>query len=101
MSEPQAPDATPRIAPAPAGLHRPFGFRTARPAGRMGRGLGHPGHGRRSLRRPWLSRPYFQDYFRLILIFFFAWLLAFIISPVADWLQRHLTRLPRPSPSSP
>jgi predicted PurR-regulated permease PerM len=41
-----------------------------------------------------LSR-YFQDYFRLILIFFFAWLLAFLISPVADWLQRHLTRLPR------
>ena len=27
---------------------------------------------------------YFQDYFRLILIFFFAWLLAFLISPVAD-----------------
>jgi predicted PurR-regulated permease PerM len=38
---------------------------------------------------------YFQDYFRLILIFFFAWLLAFLISPVADWLQRRLTRLPR------
>ena len=38
---------------------------------------------------------YFQDYFRLILIFFFAWLLAFLISPVADWLQRHSTRLPR------
>ena len=39
---------------------------------------------------------YFQDYFRIILIFFFAWLLAFLISPVADWLQRRLTRLPRP-----
>ena len=38
---------------------------------------------------------YFQDYFRLILIFFFAWLLAFLISPVADVLQRRLTRLPR------
>jgi len=38
---------------------------------------------------------YFQDYFRLILIFFFGWLLAFLISPVADWLQRRLTRLPR------
>jgi predicted PurR-regulated permease PerM len=38
---------------------------------------------------------YFQDYFRLILIFFFAWLLAFLISPVADFLQRRLTRLPR------
>ena len=32
---------------------------------------------------------YFHDYLRLILIFFFAWLLAFLISPVADWLQRH------------
>ena len=40
---------------------------------------------------------YFQDYFRLILIFFFAWLLAFLISPVADFLQRRLTRLPRGS----
>src|SRR6478672_7587495 len=39
---------------------------------------------------------YFQDYQRIILIFFFAWLLAFLISPVADWLQRRLTRLPRP-----
>ena len=39
---------------------------------------------------------YFQDYFRIILIFFFAWLLAFLVSPVADWLQRRLTRLPRP-----
>jgi len=38
---------------------------------------------------------YFQDYFRLILIFFFAWLLAFLISPVADLLQRRMTRLPR------
>jgi predicted PurR-regulated permease PerM len=39
---------------------------------------------------------YFQDYFRLILIFFFAWLLAFLIAPVADFLQRRMTRLPRP-----
>ena len=39
---------------------------------------------------------YFRDYFHLILIFFLAWLLAFLISPVADWLQRRLTRLPRP-----
>jgi predicted PurR-regulated permease PerM len=38
---------------------------------------------------------YFQDYFRIILIFFFAWLLAFLISPVADWLQRRVSRLPR------
>jgi predicted PurR-regulated permease PerM len=42
-----------------------------------------------------LSR-YFADYFRIILIFFLAWLLAFLMSPAADWLQRHLTRLPRP-----
>ena len=39
---------------------------------------------------------YFRDYFHLILIFFLAWLLAFLISPVADWLQRRLRRLPRP-----
>lgn len=39
---------------------------------------------------------YFENYFRIILMFFFAWLLAFLISPVADWLQRRLTRLPRP-----
>ena len=38
---------------------------------------------------------YFEDYFRLILMFFLAWLLAFLISPVADWLQRRLMRLPR------
>src|SRR5512135_1085144 len=38
---------------------------------------------------------YFQDYLRIILIFFFAWLLAFLISPVADFLQRRLRRLPR------
>ncbi len=42
-----------------------------------------------------LSR-YFADYLRIILIFFFAWLLAFLMSPAADWLQRRLTRLPRP-----
>jgi predicted PurR-regulated permease PerM len=38
---------------------------------------------------------YFENYFHLILIFFFAWLLAFLISPVADFLQRHLRRMPR------
>jgi predicted PurR-regulated permease PerM len=38
---------------------------------------------------------YFENYFHLILIFFFAWLLAFLVSPVADWLQRRLKRLPR------
>ena len=38
---------------------------------------------------------YFQDYFRIILIFTLAWLLAFLVSPVADWIQRRLTRLPR------
>jgi predicted PurR-regulated permease PerM len=39
---------------------------------------------------------YFADYLHLILIFFFAWLLAFLISPVADWIQRHSKRMPRP-----
>jgi predicted PurR-regulated permease PerM len=39
---------------------------------------------------------YFEDYLHLILIFFFAWLLAFLISPVADFLQRRMRRLPRP-----
>ena len=39
---------------------------------------------------------YFDNYSRIILIFFFAWLLAFLISPVADWLQRRLMHLPRP-----
>src|SRR6187551_1370543 len=38
---------------------------------------------------------YFEDWFHLILIFFLAWLLAFLISPVADFLQRRLRRLPR------
>ncbi len=38
---------------------------------------------------------YFEDYFHLILIFFFAWLLAFLISPAADFIQRRLTHLPR------
>ena len=38
---------------------------------------------------------YFEDYFRIILIFFFAWLLAFLISPPADFLQRRLKRMPR------
>ena len=32
--------------------------------------------------------------FAIILIFFFAWLLAFLISPVADWIQRHAKRMP-------
>ena len=39
---------------------------------------------------------YFSDYFHLILIFFFAWLLAFLISPPADFVQRRLPHLPRP-----
>jgi predicted PurR-regulated permease PerM len=38
---------------------------------------------------------YFRDYFHLGLIFFLAWLLAFLVSPVADFLQRRLHRLPR------
>ena len=38
---------------------------------------------------------YFRDYFHLLLIFVLAWLLASLISPVADFLQRRLRRLPR------
>ena len=38
---------------------------------------------------------YFQDYFHLILMFGLAGLLAFLISPVADFLQRRLSHLPR------
>ena len=39
---------------------------------------------------------YFESYYRIILIFFLAWLLAFLLSPAADFLQRRLKRLPRP-----
>jgi predicted PurR-regulated permease PerM len=39
---------------------------------------------------------YFEDYLHIVLIFFFAWLLAFLVAPPADWLQRHLRHLPRP-----
>jgi len=39
---------------------------------------------------------YFENYFHIILIFFFAWLLAFLISPPADFLQRRLRHMPRP-----
>jgi predicted PurR-regulated permease PerM len=38
---------------------------------------------------------YFRDYFHLGLIFFLAWLLAFLVSPVADFIQQRLHRLPR------
>src|SRR5260221_1982644 len=38
---------------------------------------------------------YFRDYFHLALIFFLAWLLAFLVSPIADFLQQRLRRLPR------
>jgi predicted PurR-regulated permease PerM len=38
---------------------------------------------------------YFRDYFHLALIFFLAWLLASLISPVADFLQHRLRHLPR------
>ncbi len=38
---------------------------------------------------------YFRDYFPLALIFFLAWLLAFLVSPIADFLQQRLHRLPR------
>jgi predicted PurR-regulated permease PerM len=40
---------------------------------------------------------YFRDYSHLALIFFLAWLLASLISPIADFLQRRLRHLPRPA----
>jgi predicted PurR-regulated permease PerM len=38
---------------------------------------------------------YFRDYFHLGLIFLLAWLLASLVSPVADYLQHRLRHLPR------
>ncbi len=38
---------------------------------------------------------YFQDYFEIILIFFFAWFIAFLVTPPVDWIQRHVPRMPR------
>ncbi len=38
---------------------------------------------------------YFRDYSHLGLIFFLAWLLAALISPIADRLQHRLRRVPR------
>jgi len=38
---------------------------------------------------------YFQDYFHLILMFALAGLLAFIISPFAGFLEKHLPHMPR------
>ena len=38
---------------------------------------------------------YFHDYSHLALIFFSAWLIASLVSPVADFLQRRLRHLPR------
>jgi predicted PurR-regulated permease PerM len=38
---------------------------------------------------------YFRDYSHLFLIFFFAWLLASLIAPIADFLQHRLRHLPR------
>ena len=39
---------------------------------------------------------YFQDYLGIILIFFFAWFIAFLVTPPVDWIERHLPRMPRP-----
>src|SRR2546430_4689028 len=39
---------------------------------------------------------YFRDYFRIIVIFTVAWLLAFLIAPLADRLQGRFSRVPRP-----
>jgi predicted PurR-regulated permease PerM len=38
---------------------------------------------------------YFQDYFEIILIFFFAWFIAFLVTPPVDWIQRHIPKMPR------
>ncbi len=38
---------------------------------------------------------YFQDYLEIILIFFFAWFIAFLVTPPVDWIQRHVPRMPR------
>jgi predicted PurR-regulated permease PerM len=38
---------------------------------------------------------YFQDYFEIILIFFFAWFIAFLVTPPVDFIQRHAPRMPR------
>jgi hypothetical protein len=38
---------------------------------------------------------YFRDYFRIIVIFTVAWLLALLIAPLADRVQRLFARLPR------
>lgn len=38
---------------------------------------------------------YFQDYFEIILIFFFAWFIAFLVTPPVDFIQRHVPRMPR------
>ena len=39
---------------------------------------------------------YFRDYFRIIVIFTVAWLLALLIAPLADRLQGRFSRVPRP-----
>lgn len=38
---------------------------------------------------------YFRDYFEIILIFFFAWFIAFLVTPPVDFIQRHVPRMPR------
>ncbi len=38
---------------------------------------------------------YFQDYLEIILIFFFAWFIAFLVTPPVDFIQRHVPRMPR------
>ena len=38
---------------------------------------------------------YFQDYFEIILIFFFAWFIAFLVTPPVDWIQRRVPKMPR------
>ncbi len=38
---------------------------------------------------------YFQDYLEIILIFFFAWFIAFLVTPPVDFIQRHVPKMPR------
>lgn len=39
---------------------------------------------------------YFETYFRIILIVFMAWFLAFLLLPPVNFIARHVPRLPRP-----
>jgi hypothetical protein len=68
----------------------------ARPAIELDRRVHRPGHDSRRLPRPGVPGALLPGLLPDLLIFFFAWLLAFLVKPPADWLQRHLRHLPRP-----